>query len=83
MSTAKFFILSVLFFMFLVKQGFSQTNLQRTITDNGAEYLGNGAEPVIGTLVTVTDPADTSHTFSTKTNEQGLYSIKRTIPDRH
>ena len=78
MSNAKFFILSVLFFIFLVKLSFSQTILQGTITDNGAEYLGSGVEPVTGALVTVTDQADTSHTFSTKTNELGLYTIEIT-----
>ncbi|HOX87439.1 MAG TPA: FISUMP domain-containing protein [bacterium] len=54
---------------------FSQILLQGTITDNGGEYLGNGAEPVLDALVTVTDQSDTSRAFTSYTDEQGQYSI--------
>ena len=54
---------------------FSQIVLQGTVTDNGAEYLGSGADPVADALVTVTDQEDTNRTFSSYTDEQGHYSI--------
>jgi len=54
---------------------FSQIVLQGTVTDNGGEYLGNGAVPLLNALVTVTDQADTNRSFSGYTNEQGEYSI--------
>lgn len=54
---------------------FSQINLQGTITDNGAEYLGNGADPVVNALVTVTDQEDAGRTFSAYSDDQGHYMI--------
>ncbi len=63
-------------FMLFAQSLFSQIILQGTVTDNGAEYLGNGAEPVINALVTITDQADAQRTFSGYTNDQGEYSIQ-------
>ena len=55
---------------------FSQIVLQGTVTDNGGEYLGSGAEPVVHALVTLTDQANPSRSFCTYTDEQGYYSIQ-------
>jgi hypothetical protein len=46
------------------------------VTDNGAEYLGSGAEPVVNAFVKVVDQADTTRFFSEYTDEQGQYSIQ-------
>jgi len=54
----------------------SQIVLQGTVTDNGAEFLGNGAEPIENALVTLTDQADANRTFSSTTNAQGEYVIQ-------
>ncbi len=78
MFNAKSFSLFVLILLFLSQSSFTQTVLQGTVTDNGTEYLGNGAEPVAGALVTLTDQADTNRTFSTYTDELGYYSIEIT-----
>ncbi|MDM7925110.1 MAG: FISUMP domain-containing protein [bacterium] len=45
------------------------------MTDNGAEYLGSGAEPAAGVLVEVTDEADPGRRFSGVTDNLGRYSI--------
>ena len=50
--------------------------LQGTVSDNGADFLGNGAEPVANALVTITDQTDTNRTFSSYTDEQGHYLIE-------
>lgn len=50
--------------------------LQGVVSDNGAEYLGSGAEPVVNALVTITNQADAQSIFSGSTNEQGEYSIQ-------
>lgn len=55
---------------------FSQIILQGTISDNGAEYLGYGAEPVVGAMVTLTDQTDTSRSYSAYTDAQGNYAIE-------
>ena len=50
--------------------------LQGTVSDNGADFLGNGAEPVANALVTITDQTDTNRTFSSYTDEEGHYLIE-------
>ena len=62
--------------VFIFQILFSQIIVQGTVTDNGAEYLGNGAEPVAGVLVTLVDEADANRTFSAYTDDQGYYSIE-------
>ena len=64
--------------MILVQAVFAQIVIHGTVTDNGAEYLGNGAEPVSNAFVKLVDQADTNHIFSSYTNEQGQYSIQIT-----
>jgi uncharacterized protein (TIGR02145 family) len=61
--------------MVLSQNLFSQIVVQGTVTDNGAEYLGSGAEPVHNAKVTLIDQAETNRTFSAYTNEQGHYEI--------
>jgi len=72
------FRLLTICFMLLAQHLFSQIVLDGVITDNGAEYLGNGAEPVVNALVTLTDQTDAQRTFSAYTNDQGQYSIQIT-----
>ena len=55
---------------------FSQIVLQGTVTDNGAEFFGNGAEPVVNALVTLTDQVDPNRSFSAYTDELGQYVIQ-------
>ncbi|RPH94993.1 MAG: T9SS C-terminal target domain-containing protein [Calditrichaeota bacterium] len=76
MSNFKHRMFLTIGFMAVVKTLFSQFTLQGTVTDNGAQRLGNGAEPVIHALVTLFDQADSSRSYSTYTNEQGQYSIQ-------
>jgi len=76
MFTRKTIILLAICFMLFGQNLFSQIVLEGVVTDNGAEYLGNGAEPVINALVTLTDQADAQRTFSDYTNDQGQYSIE-------
>jgi hypothetical protein len=57
---------------------FSQVVLQGIVTDNGGEYLGNVAEPIVNALVTITDQTDPIRTFSTHTDDQGNYAIQIT-----
>jgi uncharacterized protein (TIGR02145 family) len=64
--------------MLLAQNLFSQIVLQGTVTDNGGEYLGNGAETAVNALVTVTDQADAGRTFSAQTDDQGNYAIQIT-----
>ena len=71
MFKAKSFILVSLCFLFLTRTLFSQYIVKGTVTDNGAE-------PVKGALVTITDQAETSRTFSSYTGEKGHYSIEIT-----
>jgi uncharacterized protein (TIGR02145 family) len=52
--------------------------LHGVVSDNGAEYLGSGAEPVANASVTLTDQADDQNIYSGNTNDQGEYSI--TVP---
>ncbi len=66
---------SLLALALLSSSMFSQILVRGTVTDNGGEYLGNGAEPVINAMVTLTDQADSSRTFSSYTDEQGQYNI--------
>lgn len=70
-------LLPICFFL-LAQNLFSQIVLEGVVTDNGAEYLGNGAEPVAGALVTLTDQADAQRTFTAYTDDQGHYSIEIT-----
>ena len=76
MFNRKFSSLFLICFVFLSQSLFSQIVLQGTVTDNSAEYLGNGSEPVAGVLVTITDQSNTNHTFSSYTDKQGQYSIE-------
>jgi uncharacterized protein (TIGR02145 family) len=57
---------------------FSQSILRGLVTDNGGEYLGNGAEAVADALVTLTDQSDTSRTFHAFTDSIGRWSIEIT-----
>ena len=75
MFNRKLSCLLTICFVFLNQNLFSQIILQGKIIDNGAEYLGSGAEPVAGALVTITDQADANRTFSSYTDDQGQYSI--------
>jgi len=81
MFNQKYFSLLTICFLLLVKNLFSQIVLQGTVTDNGGEYLGNGAEPVVNALVIVTDQFDAGRFFSAYTNEQGQYTIQITQTD--
>lgn len=76
MSIRKHFTVISFCIMALSQNLFSQIILQGTVTDNGAEYLGSGSEPVANALVTLTDQADAQRTFSGYTNDQGEYSIQ-------
>jgi uncharacterized protein (TIGR02145 family) len=78
MFNRKHFTFFTLWFIVLIQTLFSQILLQGTVTDNGAEYLGNGAEAVANVLVTVIDQANSSRSFSSYTNDQGQYSIQIT-----
>ena len=55
----------------------AQIALQGTVTNNGGAYLGNGPEPVANALVTLTDQAEATSTFSTFTDAQGQYVVRR------
>jgi hypothetical protein len=55
---------------------FCQIVVQGFVTDNGAEFLGNGSEPVENALVILTDQVDPNLIFSAYTNEQGQYEIQ-------
>ncbi len=67
----------VMLFCFYVwgSVGYTQNLIEGVVTDNGAEYLGSGAEPVAGVLVEVTDESDASRRFSGVTDSLGRYSI--------
>ena len=58
MFSRKHFSLLTICFMLLSQNLFSQIVFEGVITDNGAEYLGNDAEPVINALVTITDQCE-------------------------
>lgn len=62
-------------FSIMVSVLYSQIGIEGVVTDNGAEYLGSGAEPVAGVLVEVTDESDPSRQFSGVTDSGGRYSI--------
>lgn len=69
--------LQTVFFSFLLSQTlFSQITFQGTVTDNGGEYLGSGAEPVVNALVTLTNRSDTTHSYSVYTDDQGFFEIQ-------
>lgn len=57
---------------------YSQYRIEGVVTDNGAEYLGGGAEPVADVLVEVTNEAEPSRQFSGVTDSGGRYSIEIT-----
>jgi uncharacterized protein (TIGR02145 family) len=78
MFNQKYFMLVTCCFLLPAQTIFSQIVLQGTVTDNGGEYLGSGAEPIVKALVSVTDQADPGRTFSTSTDEQGQYTIQIT-----
>ena len=78
MFARKHFSLLTICFLLLAQNLFSQIVLEGVVTDNGAEYLGNGAESVAGALVTLTDQADAQRTFTAYTDDQGHYSIEIT-----
>ena len=54
--------------------------LQGVVRDNGAEYLGNGAELVANALVTLTDKNNSKKIITSNTNSQGKYSIQISGP---
>jgi uncharacterized protein (TIGR02145 family) len=76
MSIQKWYGIFALPILFLSYNLFSQIVVQGTVTDNGGEYLGSGAEPVVNALVTLTDQSEPSRMFSDYTNEQGQYAIE-------
>ena len=78
MNNRGHFMIASLCFLSTGRFLFSQIVLQGTVRDNGAEYLGSGAEPVVNALVTVTDQSDVGRFFSAYTNEQGQYTIQIT-----
>jgi len=78
MDNRKHFMIASLCFLSTARFLFSQIVLQGTVRDNGGEYLGSVAEPVVNALVTVTDQSDAGRTFSTSTDEQGQYTIQIT-----
>jgi len=75
-SIRKFFWIEFFCILLLSHIIFSQIILQGTVTDNGGEYLGSGAEPVVGALVQITDQTDLSRVFSSFTDQEGQYSIQ-------
>ncbi|RQW10752.1 T9SS C-terminal target domain-containing protein [candidate division KSB1 bacterium] len=75
MFTQKQIALLALFFLVPLPTLLSQIVLQGTVTDNGAEYLGNGAEPVANALVTLIDQEDPRRSFNFLTNKQGQFVI--------
>jgi uncharacterized protein (TIGR02145 family) len=76
MSARKHSHVLMVCFLILSCQLFSQILFQGAVTDNGGEYLGNGAEPVFNALVTLTDQNDANRSFSAVTDEQGRFSIE-------
>jgi uncharacterized protein (TIGR02145 family) len=76
MLSYKYSGLLLLCFTFLTHSLLSQIIVQGTVTDNGGEYLGNGAEPVVNALVTITDQTDANRSFSAYTDDQGQYTIE-------
>jgi uncharacterized protein (TIGR02145 family) len=78
MNIRKHFMITSMCFLLTVRFLFSQIVLQGTVTDNGGEYLGSGAEPVVNALVIVTDQSDAGRFFSAYTNEQGQYTFQIT-----
>jgi len=55
---------------------FSQLTFEGFVTDNGAEYLGNGAEPVANALVELADQNDPARCFRDRTDTEGKYVIQ-------
>ena len=78
MSSRKHSHVLMVCLLVLSRHLFSQIIFQGTLTDNGGEYLGNGAEPVFNALVTVTDQNDANRSFSAVTDEQGQFAIEIT-----
>ena len=76
MYTRKTIILLAIYVILFSQNLFSQIVFEGVVTDNGTEYIGNGAEPIVNALVTLTDQADAQRTFSAYTNDQGQYSIE-------
>ena len=75
MKRRNLFLITVTCILLLSHNLFSQIVVQGTVTDNGAEFLGNGAEPIENALVTLTDQANANRTFSDYTDAQGQYDI--------
>lgn len=69
------FVMWLFCFCIGVSFSYSQNRIEGVVTDNGAEYLGSGAEPVAGVLVEVTNESDPSRQFSGVTDNLGRYSI--------
>jgi uncharacterized protein (TIGR02145 family) len=76
MPFQKYCRLLILCLLFLSHPLSSQIIFQGTVTDNGAEYLGNGAEPVIHAAVILTDQTDANRSFIAVTDELGHFSIE-------
>lgn len=76
MTIRKFIVIEIFCILLLSHNMFSQIILQGTVSDNGGEYLGSGAEPVVGALVRITDQTDTSRIFSSYTDQKGKYYIQ-------
>lgn len=69
----KCILIVALFVLSFVSSLFSQIVVQGQVTDNGGEYLGGGAAPVINALVTITDQADNNRSFQAHTDTLGSY----------
>ncbi len=78
MLNRKHFMFIAFCFILLTQSIFSQIVLQGTVIDNGAEYLGNGAEPVVNARVRLIDKYDSSRVLSDYTDEQGHFEIQIT-----
>lgn len=78
MSANQYSGLLLICFTILTQSLSSQIMVQGTVTDNGGEYLGNGAEPVVNAPVTLIDQTDANQSLSASTNEQGQYTIEIT-----
>ena len=72
-----FFSLCLVF----VQAVFAQIVIHGTVTDNGAKYLGNGAEPVPNAFVRLIYQPNPIVFFSAYTDEQGQYSIQISATD--
>ena len=60
---------------------YAQMILRGVVRDHGAEFLGNGADPVGNALVELTDQADPGRSCSAHTDQEGNYAITITADE--